>query len=136
MAKIHPFYYFFQLCRTFLAIVKVHHSRDYILKLRSLRHFKHILSANAQEFCDDQQKVSHLLWCFFSFNYVPVDSSLNPTLPLCVQDAHEFLITFLSQVQNLSPLLQCCMQSIGKGYTCPVDHNFLFQMETTRMCRR
>ncbi|MEQ2197996.1 hypothetical protein XENOCAPTIV_006121, partial [Xenoophorus captivus] len=52
-----------------------------------------------------------------------------------VQDAHEFLITVLSQIQSFAPQLQKTASYLGTNYTCPVKKYMLFRMESTRTCK-
>ncbi|MEQ2240017.1 hypothetical protein ILYODFUR_010603, partial [Ilyodon furcidens] len=50
-------------------------------------------------------------------------------------DAHEFLITVLSQIQSFAPQLQKTASYLGTNYTCPVKKYMLFRMESTRTCK-
>ncbi|XP_071058074.1 uncharacterized protein [Pseudochaenichthys georgianus] len=96
-----------QLLREFLAIKDAHTSSDINSKRGLLYSFKNVVSVQAPEFRDYEQK-----------------------------DAHEFIISVLNQMRNLSPLLQDMATCMGQTYTCPVERNMVFQMENIRTCKR
>ncbi|XP_034084450.1 ubiquitin carboxyl-terminal hydrolase 37-like [Gymnodraco acuticeps] len=96
-----------QLLREFLAIKDAHTSSDINSKRSLLYSFKDVVSVQAPEFCDYEQK-----------------------------DAHEFITSVLNQMRNLSPLLQDIATCMGQTYTCPVERNMVFQMENIRTCKR
>ncbi|KAK1889445.1 Ubiquitin carboxyl-terminal hydrolase 37 [Dissostichus eleginoides] len=91
----------------FLAIKDAHTSSDINSKRGLLYSFKHVVSVQAPEFRDYEQK-----------------------------DAHEFITSVLDQMRNLSPLLQDIATCMGQTYTCPVERNMVFQMENIRTCKR
>lgn len=121
-------------CRRLMDIVNAHRSTDFRYKLTALELFKHTVSVEAPEFCDNMQKVSHVVWRFLLLLDVWMVRPLKPSL--CVQDAHEFLTTVLYQIRSLSPLLEQIAASKGRRYTCPVEEHLLFKMQTVRTCRR
>ncbi|KAK5903887.1 hypothetical protein CgunFtcFv8_007632 [Champsocephalus gunnari] len=96
-----------QLLREFLAIKDAHTSSDINSKRGLLYSFKNVVSVQAPEFRDYEQK-----------------------------DAHEFITSVLNQMRNLSPLLQDMATCMGQTYTCPVERNMVFQMENIRTCKR
>ncbi|KAK5880427.1 hypothetical protein CesoFtcFv8_023457 [Champsocephalus esox] len=96
-----------QLFREFLAIKDAHTSSDINSKRGLLYSFKNVVSVQAPEFRDYEQK-----------------------------DAHEFITSVLNQMRNLSPLLQDMATCMGLTYTCPVERNMVFQMENIRTCKR
>ncbi|KAK2886694.1 hypothetical protein Q8A73_020640 [Channa argus] len=93
------------LIRSFMDIVRCHHSVDVLHKLQVLLSFKDIISVHAQEFQDISQK-----------------------------DAHEFLTSVLDQMRDLTPLLSETAAMLGLTYNCPVREHLVFKMQNTRMC--
>ncbi|XP_044232218.1 ubiquitin carboxyl-terminal hydrolase 37-like isoform X4 [Thunnus albacares] len=96
-----------RLMRTFMAIRDACASTSAQSKVRLLHSFKEVVSVQAPEFRDHQQK-----------------------------DAHEFLTSVLDQMRSLSPLLQETAANMGTRYTCPVEDHLVFKMENTRTCSR
>ncbi|XP_049453268.1 ubiquitin carboxyl-terminal hydrolase 37-like isoform X2 [Epinephelus fuscoguttatus] len=95
-----------QLMRSLMDVRGVHSSIDARVKIPLLKSFKDVVSAQAPEFWDTQQK-----------------------------DAHEFLTTVLEQMRGLAPLLQETAAFMGTHYTCPVEDNLVITIENTRTCK-
>lgn len=51
----------YTLCRRLMDIVNAHRSTDFRYKLTALELFKHTVSVEAPEFCDNMQKVRHVV---------------------------------------------------------------------------
>ncbi|XP_059212890.1 ubiquitin carboxyl-terminal hydrolase 37-like [Centropristis striata] len=94
-----------RLLRSFMAIRDARASTD--SKRRLMCSFKEVVSVQAPEFRDGQQK-----------------------------DAHEFLTTVLDQMRSLSPVLQDIAAFNNRRYTCPVENHLVFKLENTRTCKR
>ncbi|KAK2859722.1 hypothetical protein Q5P01_004342 [Channa striata] len=94
-----------ELIRTFMDIVRCHHSVDLLHKLQVLFSFKDVISADAHEFQDNSQK-----------------------------DAHEFLTSVLDQMRNSTPVLSQTAAMIGATYSCPIREHLSFMMQNTRTC--
>ncbi len=86
---------------------RAHFSSDRDHKLGLLTSFKRAVSAVDEEFRDLEQK-----------------------------DAHEFLTSVLNQMRSLHPPLQQIADSMGSVYSCPVEDNFVFKIQSTRTCKR
>ncbi|KAK7929027.1 hypothetical protein WMY93_005422 [Mugilogobius chulae] len=52
------------------------------------------------------------------------------------QDAHEFLMALMLQIQSLSSILEVFASSLEVTYVCPVKRHIMFEMENVRICRR
>ncbi|KAK7929268.1 hypothetical protein WMY93_005663 [Mugilogobius chulae] len=52
------------------------------------------------------------------------------------QDAHEFLMALMLQIQSLSFILEVFASSLEVTYVCPVKRHIMFKMENIRICRR
>ncbi|CAJ1050857.1 ubiquitin carboxyl-terminal hydrolase 37-like isoform X2 [Xyrichtys novacula] len=95
------------LTRYFMDIVRLRDVGDTHLKLRALGKFKWLLSIQAPEFMDHDQK-----------------------------DAHEFLTAVLGQMRDLAALLRQVASILGRSYRCPVERNQVFRMQNCRKCKR
>ncbi|KAM3619096.1 uncharacterized protein V6R79_002924 [Siganus canaliculatus] len=90
-----------------MTVVRCHDSANILAKLSSTLKLKKVLSIQAPEFMDHQQK-----------------------------DAHEFLTAILDQVASLAGPLEERARFLGMSYTCPVKNNMQFLMKLSRTCRR
>ncbi|XP_035989771.1 ubiquitin carboxyl-terminal hydrolase 37-like isoform X2 [Fundulus heteroclitus] len=95
-----------QLLCKLAEIADCHTSIDSKVKTSLLKSFKKVVSDLAPEFSNGLQN-----------------------------DAHEFLITVLSQIQFLAPQLQDIASCLDTSYTCPVEENLVFRMKNTRTCK-
>ncbi|CAB1437227.1 unnamed protein product [Pleuronectes platessa] len=91
----------------FMSIVRCHHSPDRQQKLNALYTFKRELARRFPEFSDMEQK-----------------------------DAHEFLMSFLENIEGLKPVMIELSNQTEKLYKCPVDVHLSFKMQNTRTCMR
>ncbi|CAJ1064537.1 ubiquitin carboxyl-terminal hydrolase 46-like [Xyrichtys novacula] len=96
-----------QLMSYFMDIVRLRDGGDTLLKLSALGKFKWLLSIQAPEFMDHDQK-----------------------------DAHEFLTAVLGQMRDLAAPLRQVASILGRSYRCPVESNLLFRMQNCRKCKR